>query len=173
MDEKETPTREVGRASRRWLASAALLAGGALAGGVLAGTQVAGAQGSTATESPAATSEAPATDGHPDWNDADRPDPAEIDHGPGEELLTGSTAEKVEAAALEAVPDGTIVRVETDDEGAAYEAHVQTADGAVVTVKLDEDYTVLETIDGFGAGPGAGPGPGPGPGDMDDDGTAD
>jgi hypothetical protein len=52
------------------------------------------------------------------------------------------------------VPGGTIVRVEADDEGAAYEAHVETSDGTVVTVKLDEDFTVLETIDGFGAGPG-------------------
>lgn len=36
----------------------------------------------------------------------------------------------MEAAALEAVPGGTIIRVETDNEGSAYEAHVQKSDGS-------------------------------------------
>jgi uncharacterized membrane protein YkoI len=138
MDEKGTTQEGVKHAWRRWVAPVALVAGGALAGGILAGAQVAGAEGTTSTEAPAVTSEMP---------------PAEMAHGPGEELLTGSTASKVEAAALEAVPGGTIIRVETDDEGAAYEAHVQEADGSVVTVKMDEDFTVTETIDGFGSGP--------------------
>jgi hypothetical protein len=47
-----------------------------------------------------------------------------------EELLTGDTAAKVTAAALKAYPGGTIQRVETDAEGAVYEAHMTKADGS-------------------------------------------
>ena len=58
-------------------------------------------------------------------------------NGPGETLLTGTTAEKVKAAALAAVPGGTIIRVETDSEGSPYEAHVTKTDGTQVTVKTN------------------------------------
>ena len=45
-----------------------------------------------------------------------------------EQLLTGDTASRVEAAAKAANPGGaTIVRVETDAEGAAYEALIRKA----------------------------------------------
>src|SRR5437667_298211 len=74
------------------------------------------------------------------------PDPASVAHGPGETLLTGTTAAKVTAAAKTAVPGGTIIRVETDSEGAAYEAHIQKADGSFVTVKLDQNFNVTDTI---------------------------
>ncbi|MGH2597468.1 MAG: PepSY domain-containing protein [Actinomycetota bacterium] len=76
-------------------------------------------------------------------------------HGPGETLLTGTTADKVEAAALDAVPGGTIIRVETDSDGSPYEAHVEKADGSDVTVKVDASFTVTDTIDGFGGAPQA------------------
>jgi hypothetical protein len=77
--------------------------------------------------------------------------PATAAHGPGETLLTGTTAEKVRAAALAAVPGGTIIRVETDSAGSPYEAHVTTAGGSVVTVKIGSDYKVTATQSGFGA----------------------
>jgi hypothetical protein len=84
-------------------------------------------------------------------------DPATMDHGPGETLLTGDTAAKVTAAAKAAIPDGTILRVETDNEGAPYEAHVKKADGTIVTLKFDASFNVTSTVDGFGAGgPGGG-----------------
>jgi hypothetical protein len=73
-------------------------------------------------------------------------------HGPGETLLTGTTADKVEAAALEAMPGGAVIRVETDNEGSPYEAHVEKADGTFVTVKIDENFNVTDTITGFGQG---------------------
>jgi hypothetical protein len=61
-----------------------------------------------------------------------------------ETLLTGDTATKVEAAAKAKVPDGTIVRVETDADGhALYEAHMTRADGTLVTVYVDEDFNVV------------------------------
>jgi hypothetical protein len=56
--------------------------------------------------------------------------------------LTGDTAERVKAAALGAVPGGTVDRAETDADGSPYEAHVTKADGSRVTVKVDKDFKV-------------------------------
>jgi hypothetical protein len=61
-----------------------------------------------------------------------------------ETRLTGDTASKVEAAARAKVPNGTIVRVETDADGnAAYEAHMTKADGTPVTVYVNEQFEVV------------------------------
>jgi hypothetical protein len=61
-----------------------------------------------------------------------------------ETLLTGDTAAKVEAAAKAKVPNGTIVRVETDADGnAAYEAHMTKADGTPVTVYVNKQFEVV------------------------------
>ena len=61
-----------------------------------------------------------------------------------ETLLTGDTAAKVEAAAKAKVPNGTIVRVETDADGnAAYEAHMTDANGAPVTVYVSKDFATV------------------------------
>ena len=58
-----------------------------------------------------------------------------------ETLLTGDAASKVEKAAMANVPNGTIVRVETDADGnAAYEAHMTKADGTPVTVYIDKQF---------------------------------
>ena len=78
-------------------------------------------------------------------------------NGITEEVLTGDTASSVEVAVLAAYPDATIERMETDAEGAAYEAHVTLADGSRATVKLDESFTVTATETGPD-GPMAGPG---------------
>jgi hypothetical protein len=84
-------------------------------------------------------------------------------NGPGKTLLTGTTAEKVKAAALEALPGGTIIRVETDSGGSEYDAHMTKSDGTQVTVKVDASFKVTSTEDGFGMGPGGGaPGARPG-----------
>jgi hypothetical protein len=61
-----------------------------------------------------------------------------------ETLLTGDVADKVEAAALAKVPNGTIVRVETDADGnAAYEAHMTKADGTPITVYVNKQFDVV------------------------------
>jgi hypothetical protein len=61
-----------------------------------------------------------------------------------ETLLTGDAAAKVEAAAKAKVPNGTIVRVETDADGhAKYEAHMTKADGTPVTVYVNEQFEVV------------------------------
>jgi hypothetical protein len=70
-------------------------------------------------------------------------------NGKTEEALTGDTADKVKAAALEAVPGGTVDRVETDAEG-VYEAHMTNADGQRVTVKVDANFKVTGVEEGCG-----------------------
>ena len=79
--------------------------------------------------------------------------PADLTHGPGETLLTGTTLSQAVAAADAAEPGATVIRAETDSAGAAYEVHMTTSDGSVVTVKLDSAFHVTATESGFGAGP--------------------
>ena len=66
--------------------------------------------------------------------------------------LTGSDAEKARAAALKAVPGATIDRVETDADGAVYEAHVTRSDGSKATVLFDKDFNVTSVEEGMGKG---------------------
>ena len=138
---------------------AIIVAAGAAAGLTLAGFGISSAQtdSSTSTTPPAASS----SDQAPAASDAKPPRHTET-------ALTGDTAEKVKAAALEAVPGGTVLRVETDDDGSPYEAHVRKTDGTEVVVKLDADFKVT-SVDEFG---GRGPG-GPGGRHHDGDGPDD
>ena len=69
-------------------------------------------------------------------------------NGITEEILTGDTATQVQAAVLAAQPGATINRMETDAEGAVYEAHITLADGSDATVKLDANFTVIGTESG-------------------------
>src|SRR6185295_6039358 len=121
------------------VAALALLAG---VGGTVAWQTHAQTTGVTAATSTSNTTQSAAFDptkgGHVGQN------------GVREELLTGDTAEKVKAAALAAVSGGTIQRVETDAEGAAYEAHMTKSDGSPVTVKLDANFNVTATEAGRG-----------------------
>ena len=90
----------------------------------------------TATDS-AATDPAPATPtAHTGPHQA---------NGITETILTGDDATKVQAAVLAAQPGATINRMETDADGAVYEAHVTLADGSDATVKLDANFTVTAT----------------------------
>ena len=129
-----------------------IMLGAAAVGAALGGAAIAGAAtgGSSSGTGTAATAAGTAT----------APDPAQAQH-PGETLLTGTTAEKVKAAALAAVAGGTILRVETDAEGSPYEAHMTKADGSEVTVKVDADFNVTTTEAGHGGGPGGRHGPPP------------
>lgn len=131
-------TRTPGRFKRMGWAIG-LLAGGARAGGLTAAALPAAAESST----PSPSSSAPAAAGR--------------DHGglpprrSDEKVLTGTDAAKARAAALQAVPGGTVDRVETDADGAAYEAHMTKSDGSRVTVKLDKNFTVTAVQDGMGS----------------------
>jgi uncharacterized membrane protein YkoI len=137
------------RNGKAWLMAAAAATGIALGAAGIAGAATTGSTGSTgSSSSSAATGAAPA---------ANAPDPAKMANGPGETLLTGTTADQVKAAALAAVPGATVIRVETDSAGSPYEAHLTKADSTQVTVKVDANFKVTATENGFGGGPG-GPG---------------
>lgn len=92
-------------------------------------------------------------------------------NGKTEEVLTGDTATKVEAAVKAAQPGATIDRMETDADGATYEAHITKSDGTHSTVLLDGNFTVTGTEDMGQGGPGGHGGPGDGDGDGGQGGT--
>ena len=86
--------------------------------------------------------------------DGQAQDPHKAFH-PGETLLTGTTKDKVTAAARAKEPKATFERVETDAEG-VYEAHMVRPDGTHVTVHVGKDFAVASVeVQGAG-GPGRG-----------------
>jgi hypothetical protein len=126
-----------------------LIVGAAAVGAAIGGAGIANAA-TTSSSSAAGSSSAAASSTNSAANPAN---PATLSHGPGETLLTGTTAAKVKAAALAADPGATIIRVETDSAGSPYEAHITKADGTQVTLKIDTNFNVTSTQQGFGAGP--------------------
>ena len=129
---------------RSWLVTAALVAG---AGAGAAGIASAASGGSTASSGSSGATTAATSP---------RANPATVTHGPGETLLTGSAAASARQAALAAVPGATVIRVESDSSGAAYEAHLTKADGSFVTVKMNSSFKVTDTVSGFGGPPPSG-----------------
>jgi len=130
--------------ARGWIITAA-----AAAGAMIGAAGVAVAASNAAAPTPSSTPSAGSEQQEPRGQD-----PATVAHGPGETLLTGTTAQKVRAAALAAVPGATVIRVETDSAGSPYEAHLRKSDGTEVTVKVDTNFKVTATEAGFGGGPG-------------------
>jgi len=132
----ETRPRKFGRGAALGLGALALLGAVAIGGVTIA---------SAASPSPTPTAGAPA-------NQGGTFDPTKGGHvganGVVEKLLTGTTADKARAAALAAVPGATIERVETDAEGAVYEAHMVKSDGSHVTVKMDASFKVTAIENG-------------------------
>jgi uncharacterized membrane protein YkoI len=77
--------------------------------------------------------------------------------GDDDEQVTGPSAEKAKAAALDAVGGGTVLEVERQDgdgEG-AYEVEVERPDGSQVEVHVSGQYDALGTAadDDRGEGP--------------------
>ena len=116
------------------------LLGSVVAGGISMTTLGNASAASNTVTTVAATDPAPATPAAPTG-----PHQA---NGITETILTGDDAAKVQAAVLAAQPGATINRMETDADGAVYEAHVTLADGSDATVKLDANYTVTATETG-------------------------
>lgn len=143
MDDNQTST----RLSTRLALGAGLLVAGAVAGGVLAGTLTA-----------SATSDSAGTAAVAGYGAADASGVGMDHHGGSvpvrsDELAAStSVAAKLKAAALKAVPGGTVYRVETDAGNGAYEAHMTRPDGTAVTVKLDSAYKVIRVETGMGKG---------------------
>ena len=71
---------------------------------------------------------------------------------PDEKSVSSATAATLRAAALKAVPGGTVYRIETDAGDGVYEAHMKKADGSLVTVKFDKNLKVTKVESGMGAG---------------------
>jgi uncharacterized membrane protein YkoI len=132
----------------------------AVGAAAIGGTAIAGAAGDRSTQT--AGSGAPAGYGPGGHGPSDR-GPGDRGPGRGETALTGDTAEKVKAAALERVA-GTVLRVETD-AGGVYEAHIRKADGTIVEVKVNRAFEVTAVEAGRGGPGGRDHGPG-GPGER-------
>jgi hypothetical protein len=131
-----------------------LLTGAATLGLAVGAAGIAGAATNGSSSSSSTTATAPA---------ATAQDPASLPGHPDETALTGDTAAKVKAAAVAAVPGGTVLRVETDSDGSPYEAHVRKADGSLVTLKIDSSFKVTDTVEGGGRNcPRGAPGSGQG-----------
>lgn len=159
MDAMETPVRS---GWRKKASAIGLAAAGVVVGGVLASTLTASAADSSTNDNNApGNSFGLAQDARPDGHGGPPPCGARTMR-PDEKELTGSDAAKAKAAALEAVPGGTVIRVETDAGDAKYEAHMTKADGTMVTVKMDKDFNVTAVEDGMGKGDPRPSGPPPG-----------
>lgn len=132
--------------------TAGLIAGGTLATALSASAANNGssASSSTATTDTAATAATPPTSPP---GQAGRSDPGgAASVRSDEKALTGDDLAKAKAAALAAVPGGTIIRAETDAGDAAYEVHMTKGDGSRVTVKLDKNLTLVKVENGMGMG---------------------
>lgn len=160
MTDKEPTT--ASRRKRGLAGAVGLLLAGALGGGAIAATTSASASGTssaaTSSTSQAAAGRSPGAPAH-----------TATSVRPGEKAVTGANLATLKAAALKAVPGGTVYRVETDADGAMYEAHMTREDGTEVTVKFDRSLKVTAVQQGRGAGgpgrsggaPGSGPSGGP------------
>jgi uncharacterized membrane protein YkoI len=141
---------------RKTLLAIALVAAFALGGSAVAGA----VQGGSGSSSAAATTT---------QEDTDRA--AQPRQRSDETLLSGDAAAKVRAAALAEFPGATIERLETDADGnAAYEAHMQKADGSRVTVYVNREFEVVGSEEGHGRGRGH-RGGSPGEGDEGNSGS--
>ena len=146
--------------------TAAIMLAAVIGGGAVGAAVPAMAADNTGSTSSSATSDT-AADGYAvAGSDGGQRGPHQA-NGKTEEVLTGDTATKVEAAVTAAQPGATIDRMETDADGATYEAHITKADGTRATVLLDGNFTVTGTEDMGQGGPGGHGGPGDGDGDGD------
>ncbi len=141
------------------------LVGAGLAVGVIGASAIgAGAQTTSGSPSSPASTAAPSSPdragegpGRGFDGDHDGPlgDPRGDHRGPrpvrgDEKALSASTAATLKAAALKAVPGGTVYRVETDSGDAAYEVHMTKAGGTEVTVKFTKALKLIKVEAGMG-----------------------
>jgi hypothetical protein len=119
----------------------------ALTGAAVGGAAIAGA----ATSGTTTTTSTTATPGQrPPMN---MPAPGTAAHEDAEKAVTGTAAEKAQAAAVKAAGGGTAGDVTTDYFGNGYEVTVTQSDGSSVEYHLDSSFNVMS-----GPGPGGGPG---------------
>jgi hypothetical protein len=133
---------------RPLLYAGGLIAAGTLLGGILAGTMSASAASNGSSAAPSAPSDGGSASNQAPPAGGGGAAPVRSD----EKALSSADAAKVRAAALQAVPGGTVYRVETDAGDGTYEAHMKKADGTSVTVKLDASFAVTKVEAGMGLG---------------------
>lgn len=141
MDER--PRDESASPKRTRLALKLGLVGAGVVAGAIGATAIAasadtGASGTPSSTSSTATPRAPEHGSSPVRGD--------------EKSLSSDLAAKIKAAALKAVPGGTVYRVETDAGDGAYEAHMTKSDGTEMTVKFDKNLKVTGVESGMGKG---------------------
>ena len=130
---------------KRWVGAVGLLAAGAIGGGMLASALSASAADNAATSSASTVSSA--------TGDARTPGPGGAQPvRPDEKSVSSATAATLRAAALKAVPGGTVYRIETDAGDGVYEVHMKKADGSLVTVKFGKNLEVTKVESGMGTG---------------------
>jgi uncharacterized membrane protein YkoI len=144
----DVPTQPPTRKRKRAALTVGLLAAGVAAGAIGATAIGASAESTSGSQSAVTTSSiSPGTPKQPP-NGARGSAPVRSD----EKSVSASTAATLKAAALKAVPGGTVYRIETDAGDAAYEAHMTKADGSLVTVKFDKNLKVIKVEAGMGEG---------------------
>lgn len=138
--------------------SVALLAAGLLAGSAAAGTLVVSAANAAPADA-TLTASSQGYDSSQGRSGGGGPhDGRHVQDGSSkpvrgdEKAVPAAVAAKLKAAALKAVPGGTVTRVETDAGDAAYEAHGTKSDGTRVTVKFDKSFAVVGVEDHMGKG---------------------
>ena len=131
---------------KRWVAAAGLLAAGVISGGVLTSALAASAASNSSTASGSTASSAGSAAARPPGPGGAQP------VRPDEKSVSSATAATLRAAALQAVPGGTVYRIETDAGDGAYEVHMTKAGGSLVTVKFGKNLKVTKVESGMGTG---------------------
>ncbi len=138
---------------RRTGVTVALIGAGIAAGAVGATAIGASAQSTSSTPSAASASSSSSSAGSPGApNQAPNGGRGSAPVRSDEKSVSAGVAATLKAAALKAVPGGTVYRIETDAGDGAYEAHMTKADGSQVTVKFDENLKVTKVESGMGSG---------------------
>ena len=147
------------RSSRRIGLKVALVGAGVIAGAI--GATALGANASTVTSGIGSSTPGSSTaSGYQQQYGPGGSAAPDGRHGPGgatpvrsdEKSVSSSVAATLKAAALKAVPGGTVYRIEIDAGDGAYEAHMTKADGSTVTVKFDSNLKVIKVESGMGTG---------------------
>jgi hypothetical protein len=142
------------RRVRRALTTGAIVVGASIGAAGIASAATSSGSGSTSTSTSTPSGSSSSAAGAPSGTPPAGTDPATLNHGPNETLLTGTDLQKATAAATAAEPGATVIRAETDSSGASpYEVHMKKSDGTDVTVELDSSFNVVTTVSGFGGGP--------------------
>ncbi len=145
--------------SRRLGLKIALVSAGIAAGAIGATAIGASAQSTTTAGTPVASvsssSTSSGTNGTNMPQDSGRARGNEHGSSPvrsDEKSVSSADAATLKAAAVAAVPGGTVYRVETDAGDGTYEAHMTKADSTEVTVKFDKSLKVTKVETGMGTG---------------------